>query len=248
MGAVRTRQSPGAARNVVIDSLDENRRQRLTRECEYVSLSPETTLADAVNRQRYAYFLTAGIASALALTSAGQSVEVAMIGTDTLIWPNIATGTGLAAATVVMLFAGGAFRMPADTFQRETENDVAVRSAVERCRQLFLDSVVQSVVCHSFHSVIGRLSTWLLRAGDRLASDALPLTQSALARVLGAPRTTVTDAALQLQDTGAIWYRRGNIVISNRQQLAQACCSCAGERAGPHERSKPNSVVPRSLS
>jgi CRP-like cAMP-binding protein len=201
------------------------------------------TLADPIDRHRYAYFLTAGLASVLALTSAGQSVEVATIGTDTLVWPNIATGTGLAAATVVMFFAGGALRMPADTFHRETENDVTIRSAVEQCREAFLDSVVQAVVCHSFHSLIGRLSTWLLRAGDRLGSNALPLTHGGLARVLGTPRTTVTDAALQLQATGAIWYRRGNIVISNRSRLAEASCPCASnKRAGPHERPNSDSV------
>ena len=44
--------------------------------------------------------------------------------------------------------------------------------------------------------------------------------------MLGAQRTTVNEAAQQLQKTGAIRYMRGSIHIRDRAALSRASCEC----------------------
>jgi CRP-like cAMP-binding protein len=174
----------------------------------------------------YAYVLTSGIASLLALTAAGHTVEMAMIGAETLLVPGMLPAHQTVAVMVAMTVAGTVIRIPRETLEREMARDDRLRRAVQQSRDVLVGGVEQAVVCHSFHTVAGRFSTWLLRAGDHLASDTLPLTQALLARVLGTPRTTVTAVAVQLQDAHAIWYRRGTIVLTDRARLIQSACAC----------------------
>jgi DNA-binding transcriptional regulator YhcF (GntR family) len=47
-----------------------------------------------------------------------------------------------------------------------------------------------------------------------------------LAEMLGAQRTTVTNAALNLERCGAITYKRGQIDIVDRDRLSGIACEC----------------------
>ena len=76
------------------------------------------------------------------------------------------------------------------------------------------------------HSVDERMATWLLRMHDRVEGDVLPVTQDAIAELLGVRRTTVTLAALKLKEAGAIRsHGRGSIKI-DRRRLEAASCHC----------------------
>ena len=79
-----------------------------------------------------------------------------------------------------------------------------------------------------FHTVKERLCRWLLIARDRVHSDNLSLTQEFLSQMIGAPRTSVTTIAANLQREGLINYRRGKIMILDRAGLESASCECYG--------------------
>jgi CRP-like cAMP-binding protein len=198
----------------------------------------------------YAYVLTSGIASLLALTAAGNTVEMAMIGAQALLAPDVLPAHETVAVTVAMTLAGTAIQIPCDRFAREMARDEGLRRAAQQSRDVLVGSVEQAVVCHRFHTVTGRLSTWLLRASDRLGSTTLPLTQAWLARVLGTPRTTVTAIAVQLHDAHAIWYRRGTIVLADRARLRRFACDCYADAPAstPPPPSRVDSVEPSTLS
>ena len=59
-----------------------------------------------------------------------------------------------------------------------------------------------------------------------MRSDLLPVTQHALAEMLGVRRTTVTAIAKQLQAGKLIRYRRGRIEVIDRSGLELVACEC----------------------
>jgi Crp-like helix-turn-helix domain len=66
----------------------------------------------------------------------------------------------------------------------------------------------------------------LLQSADRAESDTLELTQEFLAEMLGVRRTSVTEVATKIQETGAIHYTRGVIKILDRAALEKMSCEC----------------------
>ena len=73
---------------------------------------------------------------------------------------------------------------------------------------------------------MARLCRWLLQCADRAGRDELPLTQDSLAQMLGIRRTTVTLLARSMQVRGLITYRRGRILILDRDGLEECACEC----------------------
>jgi len=88
-----------------------------------------------------------------------------------------------------------------------------------RYADALLAQMMQSVACNALHSIEARCSRWLLSTHDRVGQTAIPLTQEALAEMLGVQRTTVTAVARALQARGLIRYTRGRLEIVNRVRL-----------------------------
>jgi CRP-like cAMP-binding protein len=84
----------------------------------------------------------------------------------------------------------------------------------------------QMAACNASHDVISRVSGRLLRLRDLAQSDRLPVTQEALARMLGVRRNSISLAAGALHDAGAIRYSRGQIEIVDAHVLTDRCCEC----------------------
>ena len=82
---------------------------------------------------------------------------------------------------------------------------------------------------NALHSVEARLCRWILQVRDRIDGDVIALTQDFLAQMLAVRRPTVTLVAQKLQNAGLIRYRRGRIVITDREGLEKLACECAGE-------------------
>jgi CRP-like cAMP-binding protein len=122
--------------------------------------------------------------------------------------------------------AGAALRMKAVALRAELRACPSLQPTLLRYAHDVHVQIARGALCHRFHTTPRRLSRWLLDALDRLDCDTLEFTQELLAHVLGVPRTTVSDAAMELQDAGSIWYRHGRIVIKDRQRLKMAACDC----------------------
>jgi CRP-like cAMP-binding protein len=83
-----------------------------------------------------------------------------------------------------------------------------------------------SVACNGAHSLKQRLARWLLMMRDRSDGDALPITQSLLAEMLGVQRPTITNAARELERAGSIERGRREVTIRDRQGLIVESCEC----------------------
>ena len=92
----------------------------------------------------------------------------------------------------------------------------------------YQSQAAQTAACNSVHRVSQRLARWLLAAAEQSGDERVDLTQEELSALLGAQRTTITEAAKGLKSSGALTYSRGVVRISDRGRLERSACSCFG--------------------
>jgi len=212
--------------NQLLALLPPGEHERLRPHLELVGLSKRTILYNVGDRMPDAYFVLNGIVSLLACTTQGETVEVAVVGSEGIIGLPIVLDADTAQYEVKVLVSGSAWRIRADTLRAEFRRGAALHDLLLLYTNSLLAQVSQSAICHRFHTSSQRLSRWLLTARDRVDSDSLELTQDSLAYVLGIQRTYVSAAALELQDADLIRYRHGKITILNCERLRRAACEC----------------------
>ncbi len=219
--------TPTTARaNQLLALLPPGEHERLRPHLELVGLSKRTILYNVGDRMPDAYFLLNGIVSLLACTARGETVEVAVVGSEGIVGLPIVLDGDTAPYEMMVLVSGSAWRIRADILRAEFRRGAALHDLLLQYTDSLLAQFSQSAVCHRFHTGSQRLSRWLLAARDRVDSDSLELTQDSLAYVLGIQRTYVNAAALELQHADLIRYRHGKITILNCERLKQAACEC----------------------
>lgn len=93
---------------------------------------------------------------------------------------------------------------------------------------LYQAQAAQTAACNATHPVPDRIARWILTADDLSPRDTLFFRQEELARLIGARRSTVSEAASQLRRRKVIAYSRGVIRIVDRPGLEAAACDCYG--------------------
>ena len=212
--------------NRLLQALPEADYEALHPHLEIVVLVRETVLVEAGAALTHVYLPHAGAVSMVVNLSEGQTVEVAMIGRDSVVGASTALVDGISLSDVVVLFPGTASMLDIARFRAAAERSAALRHLLARHEQALIAQALQSAACNASHSVEARLSRWLLRARDLSGSDSLHLTQEFLAQMLGVQRTSVTIVASTLQQAGIIRYRRGNIQITDLDGQIASACEC----------------------
>ncbi len=171
-------------------------------------------------------FLERGVISAVFAMQDGRSVEAYMVGREGVTHPMAFEAPGVCAARLVGQLAGSGRRVDVARLNLLAAERPAIRDALIVYAAGLLGELEQSTACNALHKAEQRFAKWLLRCHDRVDGDALGLTQEFLASMLGAQRTTVNEAAQQLQRVGAIRYMRGTIQVRDRIALERASCEC----------------------
>lgn len=166
------------------------------------------------------------MASLLSMTEGGKTVELAEVGSDGLLGLPAVFGDGLSPYQVVVQLPGLAFKVSRSRLRAEFDGGGGLRDLLLRHTLWLLTQISQSAACHRFHSIEERLARLLLVSHDYAGSDTFNLTQESLSNMLGVPRTTVTKAAVFMQGSGLIRYKRGRIVILNGTSLQAISCEC----------------------
>ncbi|HLH30407.1 MAG TPA: Crp/Fnr family transcriptional regulator, partial [Terriglobia bacterium] len=136
----------------------------------------------------------------------------------------------------VVQLPGRAYVMKRDVLRKEFKRLEMLHRVLLHYTNAVLIQIAQTAVCNKFHSVEERFCRWLLMAHDRSIADHVPLTQEALARVLGSRRASVSVTASAFQKKGAIRYSRGVIRILDRKHLEAATCECYETISSAHSR------------
>lgn len=212
--------------NLALAALDSNERQRVFPHLEYLELPLSDVLYDAGEVMEYVYFPTDAIVSQLYVMKDGSTGEISVIGNEGMIGISLFMGGESTPSQAVVQSAGGAFRLPGSILISEFNRNGNMHAILLRFTQALLTQMAQTAVCNRHHKVEQQLCRWLLLSLDRLPSNRLNMTQELIANMLGVRREGVTLAAGKLQRTGAIEYKRGEIIVNDRQLVEDMCCEC----------------------
>lgn len=201
-----------------------------------VEMVRETVLGEAGAAQRYVYFPHSGSVSIAVGLSEGQMIEVAMLGRDSVVGGGAALADGIAPADAIVLFPGTASMLEVAAFRAVAAASAPFRSLMVRHEQALFAHAQQSLLCNTLHPVEARLARWLLRARDLSDSEILPLTQEALAQMMGVRRNAISLVAHALQRAGIIRYTRGQIEIVDLRALEATSCDCYAAVKAHHMR------------
>jgi CRP-like cAMP-binding protein len=212
--------------NHLLAALPRRDYERLLPDLEPVSLPLGWTVHEAGDREKYLYFLTAGIVSRFYVTASGASAEFAITGNEGVIGIASFLGGESTPSQAVVLSAGYAYRLGAHALRSEFEHDGALARLLLRYTQALIAQTAQTAACNRRHTVEQQLSRWILSCLDRLPSNDLTITQEVIAAVLGVRRESITEAAGKLQKAGLIHYCRGHIAVLDRSRLEARACEC----------------------
>ncbi len=224
--AERTLTSHAAGENILLRSLPPSAVRRITHHLTPVVLPAGRIVLDAGDPIRDVYFLRSGLASCIASTADGASVEVAAIGRYGLLGLPAGFAPEPSPFRIVIQVRAVGVRMPI----------AECRDAVRR-RGAFQDEVLRyaaalgaqmSIVsaCNRLHSAEQRLARWLLFACTLTGARTLPVTQAPLAAVLGVPRRSVALAARLLNKDGLIEYSPRRLRVLRPADLEVRSCAC----------------------
>ena len=201
-----------------------------------VAMARETVLVEAGSAPARIYLPHSGAVSMTTRLSAGQMVEVAMIGKDGLVGASAALGAEIWPSDAVVLIPGTASVLDVAELKAAADRNDTVRNLLARHELALFVQAQQSAACNASHSVEARLSRWLLRARDLHGDEALPLTQEFLARMIGVRRNAISIVAHSLRKAGTIRYSRGRIAIANVEALRRTACECYHAVKAAHDR------------
>lgn len=201
-----------------------------------VEMVRKSVLGEAGAAPRYVYFPHGGSVSITVGLSEGQMIEVAMLGRDSVVGCGAALADGIAPADAVVLFPGTASVLEIAAFRAVAAASAPFRKLMVRHEQALLAHAQQSLLCNTLHPVEARLARWLLRARDLSDSEILPLTQEALAQMIGVRRNAVSLVAHALQRAGIIHFSRGQIETVDLRALETTSCDCYSAVKANHRR------------
>lgn len=176
---------------------------------------------------RKVYFPEGALIGLISAMAGGDAVQTATVGWDGALGVFEACGTRQSAFRAEVQVEGPAWMMSAEDYRRMYAASDDLRTAVHKYVEILLTEARQFVACNALHSVSARLCRSVLEALERSRDGhSLPVTQEALAQMLGVQRTTITAAISQLQAAGALRSTRGVIRVIEPQVLEDGACCC----------------------
>ena len=194
---------------------------------ERISLAKGQVLQETGDSVEWVYFPINGLIGLAAETSGGESAQCATVGREGAVGVFEACGSRRAFYRAVVQVPGEAWRSRAGVYRELFEQSETLRTAVHKLVEVLLAEARQYVACNALHSLQSRLARLLVDIQDKgQCGQTLPLTQDALAQMLGVQRTSVALAVASLQKLGVVRRGRGAIEIADRAALEREACSC----------------------
>jgi CRP-like cAMP-binding protein len=191
-----------------------------------VSFESDAVLVRSGEELDQVYFPHSGAIAFMVDMPDGQTVATTLMGREGALASLSVLGPSRSSVTAIARLAGTAALIPASKFRLAYARSAAIRHVVQVHARTLLLQLQHVAACNALHRVDGRLARWLLQLHDRVPDDVLPLTQEALAQLLGVRRTTVTLTMDKLRAAGAIPSDRRGFVEVDRTRLESVACEC----------------------
>jgi CRP-like cAMP-binding protein len=234
-------------RNAALAALSSSAFSLLEPHLRYRDFEEGAVLWDAGEQVDRVYFPLSGIISIVLPVKDGCGIEAASVGQEGWAGIDYRLGQSQSVTQGITQIAGMFSYVSALQFVSAARQNDEIDHVAAICCNWVLAQSQQMAACNAVHPADARFCRWLLLSGERIESDVIPSTQEAIARALGIRRTTVTLIAQGLQTAGIISYRRGKIVIRDREGLRSAACDCCaalGRRNWPSVRLCATGVKP----
>lgn len=200
--------------------------KELLPEFKVVPFGVNQVLYESGDKIDFVYFPLDAIVSTLAIMEDGTTLETSMVGRESLVGISTILGSGLSKQWLWVTVGGNAIQLEAGLLEKIFVHDEATLKLLLRSYRSLVTQVSQRCVCNTRHTILERLSCWLLMIHDRVGGANLKLTQEMIASRVGARRAGITVSAGMLQEMRAIGYRRGQLHIESRDLLEQTVCEC----------------------
>ncbi|HKC62768.1 MAG TPA: Crp/Fnr family transcriptional regulator [Pyrinomonadaceae bacterium] len=212
--------------NSLLATLPNEEYERLRPHLESVRVTVEDPIYVQGDPVTYTYFPLDCIISNLAIMRDGATVEINMMGRESVVGIAAVIGGYKARQWTRGLVPGTALRVKTEVMSQLFERSVAAQTLLMGAYRAMVMQISQRSICNGRHTMLHRLSTWLLMVHDRVGVNEIPLTQETIAGRLGSRRASVTQAACTLHKLQAISYSRGKIHIDNRAAIEHQACEC----------------------
>ena len=156
----------------------------------------------------------------------GGAIETAVIGNEGLTGLAPFMADRISGWEIVCRAGGDAYAVSAAALRALAAARPKLMSRLLALTDLYQAQAAQAAACNALHPVPDRIARWILTARDLSPHETLFFRQEELAHLIGARRSTVSEAASQLRRRKVIAYSRGVIRIVDRPGLEAAACDC----------------------
>lgn len=220
------RRTEKSVNNQILAALTDYDFARLQPHLESVALAYGEELCASGESDRYVYFPETAVISHLYNLADGNSIEVAMVGSEGASGLCALLGRQPSAHSAQVIIEGHALRIKTEILKREFAAGAKIQPLLLDYVNAHITQISQRTVCESFHVIEKRLCSWLLMLQDRVKKNQLAMTQEQISIFLGVNRPSVTVVAKALRDKGLINYMRGKVQILDRRGLEFSACEC----------------------
>ena len=191
-----------------------------------VSFEPDAVLVRSDDELDSVCFPHSGAIAFMLDMPDGQTVATTLMGREGALASFSVLGLSFSSVTAIARVAGRASLIPAARFRAAFAQSAAIRNVVQVHARSVLLQLQHVAACNALHRVDGRMARWLLQLHDRVPDDRLPVTQEALAQMVGVRRTTVTLTMSKLREAGAVPSDGRGFVEIDRTRLEKVACDC----------------------
>lgn len=193
---------------------------------EYIFLPSRLPIYLAGTETKHIYFPTSAIVSLISSLSDGSTTEVAIIGSEGMVGAPACLGDNIAIEDAIVQTGGYAYRVPTRCFTHHFRHCTSINRQTLRYLRTLIAHMSQITSCNKHHSIEQQMCRWILLTLDRSPNSHLFITHELLAGILGNRREAITLTAKKLKDIGAIIYKRGDILVVDREIIASLSCEC----------------------
>jgi CRP-like cAMP-binding protein len=215
----------GAQQNELLRALSREELISLFAHLELVPLAAGKHLFDFGEKMDYAYFPTNAIVSLQYVTEDGGATEIAVVGREGVVGVSMYEAERANCSAVVQT-AGYGYRIQASVLRAAFFGGGALAQQLMRHTSALFAQLAQTVAGVRHGSIEQRLCRWLLERLDRSLSNELKVTQEMIANMLGVRRESITCCAGKLQEEGLIEYRRGTVIVLDRNGMERRAGGC----------------------
>lgn len=211
--------------NHLLAALPSAELARLLPDLELVSMPLGAELYESSRHQEHVYFPISAVMSVQCVMD-DVLAEADVVGNEGIIGISQLLLGQIKPDRISVQNAGYGYRLNARLMQHEYNRGGPVLRLLLRYAETQTAQMAHTAACHRQHSAEQKISRCLLGTLDRLQSDSLTVPLQLISSRLGLPNESAIDAANQLQRTGLISYRHGQIDVLDRFGLKNSVCAC----------------------